>query len=134
MRTERGNRRRVLVVGDDPVGPVVARHLSGDVLFRAFDGRISRRVAGDVRDAATLDEVGQWSPPAGVDAAVVATADDSTNLLTAQRLRAASDAEILVRLNDPTRREVYTALDVETVCAATNLGESLARQYPKIVE
>jgi hypothetical protein len=134
MKTERGDQRQILIVGDDPVGPAIARYLSEDVLFRGFDDRRARRVADDVRDVGVLDEGGTWSPSEAVDVAVVATATDSTNLLATQRLRLESDADIIVRLNDPTNRDAYAPLEVETVCVATNVGEQIAEQCATLLD
>jgi hypothetical protein len=134
MKTERGDQRQILIVGDDPVGPAIARYLSEDVLFRGFDDRRARRVADDVRDVGVLDEGGTWSPSEAVDVAVVATATDSTNLLATQRLRLESDADIIVRLNDPTNRDAYAPLGVETVCVATNVGEQIAEQCATLLD
>lgn len=134
MKIERGDQRQILIVGDDPVGPAIARHLSEDVLFWGFDDRRARRVADDVRDVGVLDEGGTWSPSEAVDVAVVATATDSTNLLATQRLRLESDADIIVRLNDPTNRDAYAPLEVETVCVATNVGEQIAEQCATLLD
>lgn len=133
-RTEHGAGQRVIVVGNDPVGGTVAKELPGVVSFLGLEERIVRRVADDVRNTGVLAEVGEFSPPERIDTAVIATAHDSTNLLAAQRLRLASDADILVRLNDPLHRQAFADLDVETVCATTDLGETLVDKYTTLVK
>jgi trk system potassium uptake protein TrkA len=53
------------------------------------------------------------------DAAVVATDRDRTNLLVAQQLKTAAGVEqLIVRVNDPERADVFAAVGVETVSLA----------------
>lgn len=70
----------------------------------------------------------------GDDDAVVATARDSATLHAANRLRAVGDTDVLVRVNDPATLPAFADLGVETVCAGTELGETLAKQYTKLVD
>lgn len=126
--------QQVVVIGSDPIGAEVARNLGRDVVFLGLDRDITRRVAVEVQDAEYLTNMNQFSPPEKVDAAVLATARDSANLLAAKRLELENNADILVRLNDPAYQETFADLGVETVCATTDLGETLAEKYTRIVD
>lgn len=131
--TKHGDDEQVLVVGSDPAAAVLARNLSERVLFQGPDERITRRVANEVRDSEVIGDVGQITPRDGITTAVVATPDDSTNLLVAQRLRLETDVDLVVRLNDPSRRRAFADLGMEVVCASTEVGEALVEQYARQV-
>lgn len=117
---------RFLVIASDFVGVVVARNLAPDVRFFGTNEGIVSRAGDEVQSVAVIEDVNSFDPPEDVDTAVVATTDDSSNLLATRRLQITTDAEIIVRLNDPAYREVYDDLDVETVCATEPVGQSLA--------
>lgn len=125
---------RTLVVGSDAVGAAVTRSLPEDVVFVGFDRTIARRVANECEEATVVDDIAQFAAPESVQNAVVTTDSDSTNLLVAQRLRMDTGANVLVRLNDPSRRQVFADLDVETVCSTTEVSATLAEQYTDLVE
>lgn len=129
MRTTKQQYPRVLVVGNDAVGATVADSLPDDVVFRGLDESITRRIAEDVYNSEVVADLNDVSPPEGVKTAIVATDDDSTNLLVTQRLRLLDGMELVVRLNDPAYRQVFADLGVETVCASTQVGTALSETY-----
>jgi len=134
MQTNRSDRPRVLVVGRDPVAVAVARTVPDPVQFVGLDETTVGHVSGSVAETRVVEEPGNVSLPEGTEAAILAAPSDSANLLSAQRLRVASgDIDVVVRLNDPRNRAAFADLDVRTVCAATNVGESLGQAYARTV-
>jgi len=101
----------VLLVTDDEAALGTAR--SGGV----------ETATGDVTDGAFLRE-----QASGVDAAVIATERDRTNLLITQLLRTAVSIDrIVVRLNDPTRRDVFDDIDVDLVDGGSVLAAEVGK-------
>jgi len=81
-----------------------------DARFAAFD---------DGQDLRALD--------LDVDAALVAADRDRTNLLLTQQLRTALGvSNLVVRVNDPSREEMFAALDVETICPSDVLTPEIS--------
>ncbi|WP_336038100.1 NAD-binding protein [Halobacterium yunchengense] len=61
---------------------------------------------------------------------VVLTGDDACNLMVAQHARSAFDADrVVVAVNDPDRRPLFDALDVETVDAAAAVGRTVTELW-----
>lgn len=119
---------RILILASDIVGVVAARNLSGDVMFFGTNESVIQRVGDDVETVRVLEDVDTFHPPEEIDAAVVATAEDSTNMLAARRVQLTTDAPIVVRLNEPDYRDLFTDIGVETVCTSETVGNSLTTQ------
>jgi len=131
------DRPTVIVVGDQ-ISVGMADRLADDydvvlvtdddaVLGTPRSGRVET-AAGDLTDGAFLRE-----QAADVDAAVVATERDRTNLLVTQLLRTAVSLDrIVVRLNDPIKRDAFADIDVDVIdgssILAAEIGKTLARE------
>lgn len=135
VRTEKDREHRVLVVGNDPVAAAIAQSVTDTVQFVGATESVVDRAAAHVSDAVHVDDPVAFSPSEPVDTAIIATAADRTNLLATQRLRLNGDpGEVVVRLNDPTNRSAFAELNVETVCAATTVGEAFKEVCMRAVE
>jgi len=111
----------VLVVGSTQETRALAEHLAEgyavtfvtdrtDLVEQADDRIVAREVP--LSDGGALGEL-----DLSADAAVVAAARDRTNLFVAQILEARGEVDrVVVRVNDPDRRELFSALGAETVC------------------
>lgn len=117
---------KTLVIGGGDIGRIVTERLSTlpvsvwfvdpnpAVIARANEG-------GIVADETDITDSSELRARNVMDASVVvvATDTDSTNLLIAQLLRVRFDGlRIVVRVNEPQNRSVFTDLDVEMLDSA----------------
>lgn len=124
--------RRTVVFGGGERGRGLARRLAsrGPVRFVDRDRRVVERAARD-GDAVLVDGFGDAAAIAAAavtpeDRVVVATGQDSTNLLLVQVLRSAYGVRRLVVLvEDPTKRPAFDALGVRLVSVTDVLGAVL---------
>jgi len=117
----------VLVVGSSADARALAERFAESyaVTFVTERGRLAGHTAnGVVIHEAPLDDAGALGAlDLTADVAVVTTARDQTNLLVTQALRLRSDVgRIVVRVNDPDRGDLFTALGAETVCPTAALA------------
>lgn len=123
----------ILVIGDDAVGVSVVRQLGRpeDTIFVGMDDRLVDRTA----DHMERGEIGRLADLFDGDigitprAAIVATSQDSRNLLLSQRLRLAFDLEaIAVRVDDPQNIDAFADLPVDLVDCTHLVGSELVRR------
>jgi trk system potassium uptake protein TrkA len=118
------------VLGGGPLGVSIARRLEaeGHTVRLIDDARDPDEVSGiqaDPTDVGALEADGI----ADASAVVVATDEDSRNLLVAQNLRARFDIpDIFVLVHVPDRCELFEEVGHEPVCATTVLSEALLDQ------
>lgn len=121
--------------GDGPVGEILADQLTRDsvtVVFLDEDERAIERAteAGvDARmcnpsETATLDR----EDIEEMGTAIVASQEDSHNLLVAQLLRIRRTERVIALVNDPRNVEAFAAAGIEPVSASTALADALDRQ------
>jgi Trk K+ transport system NAD-binding subunit len=130
------NRDTVVIGGEGAVGEILAGRIAGDsavVVFldedeRAAEAGADTRVA-DLSEAATLDreDIEEVGP------AIVASREDSHNLLVAQLLRLRRAERVIALVNDPRNVEAFAAAGIEPVSASTALADALDRQR-RVVE
>jgi Trk K+ transport system NAD-binding subunit len=134
------NSDTVVIGGDGAVGETLAGQLAGGstaVVFLDEDENAVERAAGagaDVRvadpsEAATFDH--EDVEEAGT--AIVASREDSHNLLVAQFLRLRRIERVIALVNDPRNVEAFAAAGIEPVSASTALAGALDRQR-RVVE
>ena len=123
-RLERPSRRRhVVVVGSSRETRALAEYLAERfaVTFVSDRASLLDGLADGVESLYDPLDGDSAIGSAGLsaDAAVVATARDRTNLLVAQQLKTAAGVEdLVVRVNDPDREDVFAAVGVETLCSS----------------
>lgn len=135
---------RAVVIGSGRVGSSVAKGLAADgwdvvVVDEEEDalGRLGPAwrggfVVGHGMDVTVLEEAGVGE----VDAAVVATNGDNTNIVIGQLLRQRYGVEtVVVRLLDPARAKFYSDRGMSVVCptqtAISSLLDSVRAATPK---
>lgn len=112
----------VLIVGSSQDARAIAERLAASEHYEVVFGTERADLvaqADETVDARELrfDDGGLAALHLRVDAAVVATERDRTNLLVAQTLRARGEVgRLVVRVNDPDREELFAGLGAETVC------------------
>lgn len=122
----------VLVIGTSRDAQALARHLSAEheVHFASDRAALVDGAKADGMEASALKLDGGSELGAldlAVDAAIVATSRDRTNLLVVQHLRARSDvSQIVVRVNDPDREDAFGGLGVETICSTEILAPEIS--------
>lgn len=124
--------RAVLVIGSSQESRALARHLSAeyDVRFVSDRSALVDGAKAEGIDARELQldagsELGTLDVSA--DAAIVATPRDRTNLFVVQHLRSRDDiSQIVVRVNDPDREDVFAGLDVDTICSTSVLAPEIS--------
>jgi trk system potassium uptake protein TrkA len=115
------------VLGGDHLGAAVARRLDeqGHTVSLVDETRVPEAVParqGDPADVDLLAEAGV----AHASAVVVATREDSRNLLVAQLVSAHFDVpEVLVLVNVPERCDLVADVGHEPVCATAALTDTL---------
>ncbi|HRX84381.1 MAG TPA: TrkA family potassium uptake protein [Phycisphaerae bacterium] len=125
--------RYVVVVGCGRLGAQVANQLSRDgnsvvvidraeATFRNLSPDFSGfRVEGDATQLAVLRE----AKLRNADVLIATTHDDNVNLMVAQVARRLFDVpDVIARVFDPKREEVYAQLGIATVCP-TSVGAAL---------
>jgi Trk K+ transport system NAD-binding subunit len=123
--------KSVLVVGSSQDARAIAERFAdrGYAVVFAADRRDLVARAGDAVDAREVrfdDGSGLAALDLSVDAAFVAATRDRTNLLVARTLRARGEVgELVVRVNDPDREEIFADLGAETVCQTSLLAPAV---------
>jgi trk system potassium uptake protein TrkA len=123
-RLERpSRRRRVVVVGSSRETRALAEYLADrfDVTFVSDRASLLDGLPDGIESLYDPLDGDSALASAGLsaDAAVVATARDRTNLLVAQQLKTAAGVDdLVVRVNDPDRVDVFAAIGVETLCSS----------------
>lgn len=126
-----GNRDSVLVVGSTHEARALASRLADtfDVQFISDNRPLLEAAEADGLEAVytSLDNgIDLAAVDLSADAAVVAATRDRTNLLVAQQLRTRGDVpRLVVRVNHPDRKAVFTPLGVETVCGTDVLAPAV---------
>jgi Trk K+ transport system NAD-binding subunit len=122
----------VIIGGNETTGETLATQITGsslDVVFLGEDDRAVERttVAGVDARVADPGEPGTLDSEEidGVGTAIVATHEDSRNLLVAQRFRIRGAERVIVLVNDPKNIDAFAEAGVEPVCAATVLSSAL---------
>lgn len=126
-----------VVVGCGHLGSRVASHLSAaghevvvvdrdqasmGLLAPEFSGY---RILGDGTDLEILAK----AKLSEATLAVFATDDDNVNLMLGLRARVLDDvARVVVRLGDPSKKELFAGSDLEVVCPNDLLGQLLVRR------
>lgn len=121
----RQDSRFVVVVGCGRLGSLLASRLSLrgmevvviDLHEDAFNGLAPGfsgfRVVGDATELAVLHRARTGE----ASAVIVATSDDSTNMMVAQVAKQVLGVrQAVARVFDPARETIYHGLDIETVC------------------
>ena len=133
--------REILITGGDGfVGEVLADQLTSDsvrVVFLDEDERAVERAAeagadarmSDPSEATTLNR----EDIEEMGTAIVASQEDSHNLLVAQLLRPRRIKRVIALVNDPQNVEAFAAAGIEPVCASAALAGALNRQR-RVVE
>ncbi len=121
----------VVVVGSSHDVRALAGLLSDDydVTFVSDRPELVSGASADGLDAheAPLDD-GSAIAALGLkaDAAIVAATSDRVNLFVAQHLRTRGDiSQIVVRVNDPDREDVFDGLGAETICSTDVLAPEI---------
>lgn len=134
------NSETVVIGGDGAVGETLAGQLASGpaaVVFldedesaveHATEAGADARVA-DPSEAATFDH----EDIEGAGTAIVASREDSHNLLVAQFLRLQRTERVIALVNDPRNVEAFAEAGIEPVCASTTLASALDRQR-RVVE
>lgn len=128
-------KHEIVIVGGGAVGETLAGVLTragADVVYLDDDSQtVERAVASGVdarrieqHEAAALDDVGVDRP----DIALVASREDSWNLLIAQLLQLRCADRIVALVNDPNNVDVFTDAGVESVCVTSVLVSALAER------
>lgn len=125
--------RNILVIGDDAVGISIIRHLdrAETVFFIGRDDEFPTRVEEHAQNVLETSKIPDFIEEIDTipDSAVVATSQDSQNLLFVQHLLIEFDMrEIVVRLNVPQNIEAYADLPVALIDATDIVGAALAQQ------
>jgi Trk K+ transport system NAD-binding subunit len=133
------DRPTVVIVGDQ-ISAGMADRLAEDfdVLLVTDDDAVlgtARSQGVDTAGGDATDGAFLRGAVADADAAVVATERDRTNLLVIQLLRTAVSIDrIVVRLNDPTKRDAFENIDVDLIdgssILAAEVGKTLAPGEP----
>lgn len=124
-----------VVVGCGRLGSYVANRLSQrghsvviiDSNEQAFDGLSAEfsgfRVEGDATEFRVLEE----AKTAQADLLLAVTHDDNINLMVAQVAKRVFNVEnVMVRVNQPQREQVYRDLGIDTICPSVVAGEAIA--------
>lgn len=125
----------IVVVGGGTVGEALAGALTraaADVVYLDDDAQTVERAAAsgvDARqitrhEAAAFDGVGIDRP--GI--ALVASREDSRNLLIAQLLQLRCADRVVALVNDPSNVDAFADAGIESVCATSVLVSALAEQ------
>lgn len=120
---DEGRSAEFFVLGDDQLGLSIARrlHADGHAVHTINESHDSTDIPGSCANPANV----QALKAAGVSAestVIVATTEDSRNLLIAQLVRAHFDvSETLVLVNIPDRYDVVSEAGHEPICATTTL-------------
>lgn len=115
------------VLGGGHVGSAIAERLRADghrvvVVDRSYRRGDVPGFVGDPTDLGVLAEAGIE----GASTVVVAMRSDRRNLLVAQLVRSRFDVpRIIVFVNDPDRRSLFTEAGHEPFCATTALSEAV---------
>ena len=128
-------REIVVIGGEGTVGEMLADQLadgSAAVVFLDENERAVERAAkagadarmGDPSEAAMLDR----EDIEEMGAAIVASQEDSYNLLVAQLLRLRRTGRVIALVNDSRNVEAFAAAGIEPVSASTALAGALDRQ------
>jgi Trk K+ transport system NAD-binding subunit len=128
----RAEDRRVLVIGSDAVGVRVAEALPVEPTFVGFDERTVERVGNAASESVVVDTERFDVPADEYDTALVTTAEDSLNLLYAQRLRVDNGvSDVVVRVSDPQYHDAFAALGADTVCATSAVSDMLCDTHAR---
>jgi trk system potassium uptake protein TrkA len=130
------NNRYIVIVGCGRLGSHLANRLSRDghsvvVIDRdeATFGNLSSdfsgfRVEGDAARLSVLKE----SKLKHADVLIATTREDNVNLMVAQIARTIFNVpQVLARVFDPKRQQVYTQLEIETICPTSMAAEMFLR-------
>lgn len=122
-----------LVIGDDAVGISIIRHLdpAETVIFIGRDDEFFHCAEEHAQKVIETSRISEFIKEIDTipDSAVVATSQDSQNLLFVQRLSIEFGIEeIVVRVNVPQNIEVYADLPVALIDATDIVGSALAQQ------
>ncbi|SFL00805.1 TrkA-N domain-containing protein [Halogranum rubrum] len=122
----------IVIVGGGVVGETLAEALeraSVEVVYLDTDSRAVDRAAEsgvdaqlvETSEATALDHVSAED----VGIAIVASSEDSRNLLVAQLLQVRSARRVVALVNDPDNVELFVDAGVEPVCATSALVSAL---------
>lgn len=130
----------VLVIGDDPVSNRLANHFTtheniffvgvGDSLFDSSEEH--QKSSLEITGVTDLFEVDIEITP---KTAIVATSDDSQNLLIVLHLQQKLEIEdIVVRVNDPQYIDAFADLSVELIDVASIVGAVLVERVDPSID
>lgn len=124
----------VVVVGCGRLGSYVANKMSArgdrvviiDSLEKAFDALSHEfsgyRIEGDAAEFRVLREARTGK----ADLLVAVTHDDNVNLMVAQVAKKVFKVpNVMVRVNDPVREQVYSDMGIDTICPSTVTGDAI---------
>jgi Trk K+ transport system NAD-binding subunit len=123
----------ILIVGDDSASSVICRTLTqcGTIFSFVSDPHIANRIDEHAQKVNTTSHPPEFIDEIEIipDVAIVATSQDGQNLLTVQHLLLEFDVdEIIVRVNDPQKIDIYADLPVSIVDASDIVASALVKQ------
>ncbi len=131
---------RTVIVGCGRVGSNLARQLSeeGDEVAvvdfsEAAFNRLGEDFAGEMVFGTGVDEdVLRRAGTAEADAFVAVTNADTTNIMAAQLAKHLFGVKnVICRIYDPSREDVYTELGLQTICPTTIGAEKVKRFFER---
>ncbi len=131
---------RTVIVGCGRVGSNLARQLSeeGDEVTvvdfsEAAFNRLGEDFAGEMVFGTGVDEdVLRRAGTAEADAFVAVTNADTTNIMAAQLAKHLFGVKnVICRIYDPSREDVYTELGLQTICPTTIGAEKVKRFFER---
>lgn len=137
QQQEAARSRGTLVVGDDPVGNSAVSHLAqrGDVIFVGMGDSGVDPADEHAQSTLEIDQVTdlfRGEIDVALDAAIIATSQDSQNLLIVMHLQQEFDfEEIVVRVNDPQYIDAFADLSVDLIDVADIVGAALAQKLDR---
>lgn len=131
--TEQDQIENILLVGDDSVSSIICRRLaqSGTIFSFVCDPHIASRIDEHTQKVIKINHPPEFIDEIDIipDVAIIATSQDGQNLLAVQHLLLEFDVdEIIVRVNDPQKIDIYADLPVSVVDASDLVASALVQQ------